>query len=229
MTEQIGAKIKEARTAAGMSQKALAEAVDGVSADSISKAERGLKELTDEQLEAIAKATGSESLLGEVKEEASATPAEAEEAPATSAEAEEAPSAGEIDIMGLFNAAVPAVKEAVLSVLKGEAPQGKGLLDDVLPMLAGILNGKEGGNPLAGIIDFLASEEGKAFLESLKGVLENLTGVFGGGGKDGGEEQKGRKTSDSFLAFTFFYTVAIYVLIIGFFFLQGRTDIKLEE
>ena len=41
MTEQIGAKIKEARSAAGMTQKELAEAV-GLSAKAISEAERGL-------------------------------------------------------------------------------------------------------------------------------------------------------------------------------------------
>ena len=50
MTED-GIRLKEARTAAGLSQAALAEAA-GVSAAAISKAERGIKELTAEQLEA---------------------------------------------------------------------------------------------------------------------------------------------------------------------------------
>ena len=58
MSAEIGMKIKEARTAAGMSQAKLAEAVEGVTASGISKAERGLKELTPEQLRAIAEATG---------------------------------------------------------------------------------------------------------------------------------------------------------------------------
>ena len=51
--------IKEARNAAGMSQKELAAAVPGVSATDISKAERGLIELSPEQLQAIAAATGA--------------------------------------------------------------------------------------------------------------------------------------------------------------------------
>ena len=223
MTEQIGASIKEARTAAGMTQKALADAVDGVSAKGISEAERGVRELTDEQLEAIAKATGADpGLFGIGKDEAPAAPAEAEEAPAFD----------EKDVLELFDAADPAVKAAALSVLKGESPQGKGLLDDILPLISGILDGDKGGNPLVAIVGFLGTEEGKAFLGNLKGVLENFTGMFGmlgGDGASGGEKKGGRKTSDSFLAFTFFYTVAIYVLILGFFFLQEHGDIKLPK
>ena len=69
MIDQIGASIKEARLAAGLSQKALAEAVEGLNADSISKAERGLKELAEEQLEAIAKVTGSDLGLSSAEEE----------------------------------------------------------------------------------------------------------------------------------------------------------------
>ncbi|MDO4803664.1 MAG: helix-turn-helix transcriptional regulator, partial [Lachnospiraceae bacterium] len=59
MSKQVGTLIKEARVSAGMTQKELAEAVDGVSASSISKAERGVKELTPEQLQQIAEATGA--------------------------------------------------------------------------------------------------------------------------------------------------------------------------
>ena len=220
MTEQIGALIKEARTNAGMTQKALAEAVDGVSAESISKAERGLKELTDEQLQAIAEATGVDPEFFDVKED---------EAPAAPEEAEETPAFDGESILNLFNAAGPAVKEAAMAVLKGETPQSKGLLDGILPAISGMLGANNGENPLAAIIGFLSSEEGKSFLDGLKGVLESFTSVFGGSGADGEGKADGRKTSDSFLAFTFFYTVAIYVLILVFFFLQERTDIKPED
>lgn len=58
MANKIGPKIKEARTAAGLSQTKLAELVDGVTAADIGKAERGEKELTQAQLKQIAKATG---------------------------------------------------------------------------------------------------------------------------------------------------------------------------
>ena len=58
MAKQDGAKIKEARAAAGLSQKVLAEKAGCVTATDISKAERDLKELTPEQLEAVAQALG---------------------------------------------------------------------------------------------------------------------------------------------------------------------------
>ena len=56
--KKLGDLIKEARTEAGLSQAALAEKVDGVSASDIGKAERGEKELTQAALKQIAKATG---------------------------------------------------------------------------------------------------------------------------------------------------------------------------
>ena len=58
MAKKVGTLIKEARTAAGLTQAELAKKVTGITAQDISKAERGEKELTTEQLKAIAKATG---------------------------------------------------------------------------------------------------------------------------------------------------------------------------
>ncbi len=56
--KKVGELIKEARTSAGLSQTALAEQVDGVTAAQIGKAERGELDLTQAQLKQIAKATG---------------------------------------------------------------------------------------------------------------------------------------------------------------------------
>ena len=56
MSKETGARIRAARKAAGLSQENLAKAVEGVSAYAISKAERGEKELSPEQLKAIATA-----------------------------------------------------------------------------------------------------------------------------------------------------------------------------
>ena len=53
-----GQLIKEARTAAGMTQEQLAKKVKGLSASDISKAERSEIALTNDQVKAIAKATG---------------------------------------------------------------------------------------------------------------------------------------------------------------------------
>ena len=60
MAEQVGMAIKEARLAAGMTQVQLADAVEILSARDISNIERGLREPSDEELAAIAKATGTD-------------------------------------------------------------------------------------------------------------------------------------------------------------------------
>ena len=56
--KKVGVLIKEARTAAGMSQETLARKIAGVSATDIGKVERGEKDLTQAQLKEIAKALG---------------------------------------------------------------------------------------------------------------------------------------------------------------------------
>ena len=58
MASKVGKLIKEARTNADMTQEQLARKISGLSASDISKAERGEKELTQEQLKKIAKVTG---------------------------------------------------------------------------------------------------------------------------------------------------------------------------
>ena len=58
MAKKVGELIKEARTAAKLTQAQLAEQVTVLAAADISKAERGEKELTQAQLKQIAKATG---------------------------------------------------------------------------------------------------------------------------------------------------------------------------
>lgn len=55
---KVGTLIKQARTDAGYTQTALAAKIPGLTASDISKAERGEKELTTEQLKAIARLTG---------------------------------------------------------------------------------------------------------------------------------------------------------------------------
>ncbi|MBQ0078774.1 MAG: helix-turn-helix transcriptional regulator [Eubacterium sp.] len=56
--KKVGALIKKARTEAGLTQEQLARKVRDCSASDISRAERGEKALTQEQLKQIAKATG---------------------------------------------------------------------------------------------------------------------------------------------------------------------------
>ena len=53
MSKKTGTLIKNARTKAGLTQAQLAKKVDGCTAADIGKAERGEKDLTQEQLKAI--------------------------------------------------------------------------------------------------------------------------------------------------------------------------------
>ena len=56
-SKKLGNLIKEARTEAGLTQEQLARKIAGLSASEISAAERGVGDLTQDQLKKIAKAT----------------------------------------------------------------------------------------------------------------------------------------------------------------------------
>ena len=58
MSKKLGNLIKEARTAKGLSQAALAEKVDGLTASDVGKIERGEKEPVQDVIKQIAKALG---------------------------------------------------------------------------------------------------------------------------------------------------------------------------
>ena len=151
MSKQTGALIKEARTAAGLSQKALAEKVEGLSASTLGKAERGEKELTPQQLKAIAEATGvaPETLMAEAPEIKTLTDEE---------------------ILELYKSADPETKNAAVSMLKGEKPQG----GDMMSMFAGMMGGAGG-------------EGGEGGDNPMAGMMSMFSGMMGGAGGEGGE------------------------------------------
>ncbi len=148
MANRVGALIREARTAAGLTQEQLAKKVDGVTASDISKAERGEKELTQTQLKLIAKATGvtQASLLNAAKSGTAAKkPAATAKKPAATAkkpaastakkpaakkEEEIKLTAAEKKLLELYRAADKNTKDAALKVLKGEK-------QDLLSLLGG--------------------------------------------------------------------------------------------
>ena len=69
MSKKLGAKIREARNEAGLTQEQLAKKIRTLSASDISKIERGEKEPTQDQIKQIAKITGvtQKSLLDPAK------------------------------------------------------------------------------------------------------------------------------------------------------------------
>lgn len=147
MANKVGPLIKEARTAAKLSQESLARQIDGVTAADIGKAERGEKELSQSVLRQIAKLTGvtQASLVNAAKEStyaaAKTTAAKTAAAKKTTAAKKTAASsksasdltAAEKKLVELYRAADSETKKKAVAVLKGESTG----MDDILNNLLG--------------------------------------------------------------------------------------------
>ena len=127
MASKVGKLIKEARTNAEMTQEQLARKISGLSASDISKAERGEKELTQEQLKKIAKVTGvtQKSLLDAAKGTATkkTTTKTAEKKPKTPTNAgiTMRVTSTEKKLIEYYRLADSDTKKAATRVLKGES------------------------------------------------------------------------------------------------------------
>ena len=129
--KKVGELIKEARAKKGLSQEKLAGMVEGLSASELSKAERGEKDLTAEELKAIAKICGvtQKSLLEAAGlTTASKTSSSSAKKPSTSTTAAKKPSAAasgekltatEKKFLELYRAASSATRKDAEAVLKG--------------------------------------------------------------------------------------------------------------
>ena len=153
MANKVGPLIKEARTAAKLSQESLARQIDGVTAADIGKAERGEKELSQSVLRQIAKLTGvtqaslvnaaKESTYSAAKTAAAAKTATAKKTAAakttaakkTTASSKSAAelTAAEKKLVELYRAADSETKKKAVAVLKGESTG----MDDILNNLLG--------------------------------------------------------------------------------------------
>ena len=132
-----GQLIKEARTAAGLTQEQLAKKVKGLTASDISKVERNQLDITNDQVKAIAKATGvtQKSLLD------APVPKKASSKPSTSNKKKESSSSGtsmkvtaaEKKLLQLYRAANADSKKAALAILeKGKKEEVGGILGSLL-------------------------------------------------------------------------------------------------
>ncbi|MBR0376151.1 MAG: helix-turn-helix transcriptional regulator [Firmicutes bacterium] len=131
--KKVGTLIKEARTAAGLSQAALAELIDGVSASDIGKAERGEKQLTNDALKAIAKATGvtQKSLLDAAKKSSSTASGKGSSTGAKK-DSEIKLTAAEKTLINAYRKADADTQKAALKLLKGEKDVSDSLLGNLL-------------------------------------------------------------------------------------------------
>lgn len=193
MANKVGPLIKAARTGAKLTQEQLASELNGVSANDISKAERGEKELSQSTLKQIAKLTGvtQASLVNAAKEstyketaEKKASAAKTTEKRTTAAAKKPAGktddftlSAAEKKLVELYREADAETKKAAVKVLKGE--QEPGIADMLGALLGGEKDGKTG--------------------KTAKGGAEEIIGALLGGAKDGKTGKTGKKDSDDIL------------------------------
>ena len=150
MSKKLGALVKEARTKKGLTQAALAEAVDGLTASDVSKIERGEKEPETAVLKKMAKPLGvtQASLVAAASGTSSAAkttaaktssakkttstakkPAQAAKKPSSSAKtssssAELKLTATEKKLVTLYRKADSAKKKSVMNVLEGKSGVG---------------------------------------------------------------------------------------------------------
>ena len=134
-SKKVGTLIKEARTDAGLTQEQLARKISGLSATDISEAERGLKDLTQEQLKRIAKATGvtQASLLNATKNTKSTKSSSSSSSKKTTASKSSMQvTAAEKKLVELYRKADSKTKKEVLQVLKGEDSITGDLLESLM-------------------------------------------------------------------------------------------------
>lgn len=143
MGKKTGARIKEARTEAGLTQEQLAKKIAGLSASDISKAERGELELTQAVLKEIARQTGvtQTSLLNAEKPAAKSTVKTTTKKTSAKSTAKKSTAkakddldltASEKKLVELYRAADSDTRKAAVSLLKGEKNDMQELLGSLL-------------------------------------------------------------------------------------------------
>ena len=135
-SKKVGTLIKEARTEAGLTQEQLARRIAGLSASDISAAERHQKNLTQEQLKAIAKITGvtQASLLNAAKGSTAKK--------STASKSSMQVTAAEKKLVELYRKADSNAKKEALKVLRGEDSLTGEILDSLLDSAMDMLTGK---------------------------------------------------------------------------------------
>ena len=146
VSKKLGNLIKEARTAKGLTQAALAEKVSGITSSDVSKIERGEKEPAQDILKKMAGVLGvtQKSLLD------AATGAKASSAGKTAGNKKTSASsskslvltANEKKLVELYRKADSSTKKAAMNLLKGEG--------NVLELFGSLLTGKNDVSSMAG-------------------------------------------------------------------------------
>lgn len=147
--KKVGTLIKEARMDAGMTQEQLARKISGLSAADISLAERDKKDLTQEQLKQIAKATGvtQASLINAAKGTSSSkkttSSSAAKKTSSSSSSSSLKLTATEKQLVELYRKADSDTKKAVMKQLKGEDTMTDALIGSLLSGVQDMITGKK--------------------------------------------------------------------------------------
>ena len=137
-SKKLGNLIKEARTGAGLTQEQLARKIAGLSATDISEAERGLKDLTQEQLKKIAKATGvtQTSLLEAAK---GSTKKSTSSSSSSSNKTSMKVTATEKRLVEYYRKATADDRKQAMKILKGDDDIAEDLLDTIVDTVTDLL------------------------------------------------------------------------------------------
>ena len=141
--KKVGTLIKEARTNADLTQEQLARKISGLTANDISQAERGLKDLTQEQLKQIAKITGvtQASLINAAKGTSSF--GKKTSSSTSSSKTSYMVTAEEKKLIQLYRKADAATKSSILNLLKVKESATEMILEGLMDHVQDMFSGKK--------------------------------------------------------------------------------------
>ena len=144
-TKKVGTLIKEARTNADLTQEQLARRISGLSASDISQAERGLKDLTQDQLKQIAKITGvtQASLINAAKGNTAKGSSSKKTSSSSASKTSYMVTAEEKKLIQLYRKADSATKSGVMNLLKVKENATEMILEGLMDHVQDMFSGKK--------------------------------------------------------------------------------------
>lgn len=139
-TKKVGTLIKEARINADLTQEQLARRISGLSATDISMAERGKKDLTQDQLKQIAKITGvtQASLINAAKGTSTKKTSSS-----SSSKSSYMVTAEEKKLIQLYRKADSTTKSSVMNLLKVKENATEMILEGLMDHVQDLFSGKK--------------------------------------------------------------------------------------
>ena len=140
----VGEKISYYRKQKNMTQEQLARRISGLSAEDISLAERGKKDLTQDQLKQIAKITGvtQASLINAAKGTSSSSKKTSSSSSKSASKSSYMVTAEEKKLIQLYRKADSVTQNAVLSMLNIKESATEAILGGLLDNVQNIFGGK---------------------------------------------------------------------------------------